>query len=61
MGQGTDLAVQSAAAPLIGTGVSALATTNIADSQLIISNGGDSDAQVTFEVFSYDGVRLRTD
>jgi len=60
-GAGTDLAVQSAAAPLIGTGVSALATTNIADSQLIISNGGDSDAQVTFEVFSYDGVRLRTD
>ena len=60
-GKGTDLAVQSAAAPLIGTGVSALATTNIADSELIISNGGDSDAQVTFEVFSYDGVRLRTD
>jgi Family of unknown function (DUF5719) len=60
-GKGTDLAVQSAAAPLIGTGVSALATTNVADSELIISNGGDSDAQVTFEVFSYDGVRLRTD
>lgn len=59
-GAGTDLAVQSAAAPLIGTGVSALATTNIADSQLIISNAGDSDAQVSFEVFSYDGVRLRT-
>ncbi len=60
-GKGTDLAIQSAAAPVIGTGVSALATTNIADSELIISNGGDSDAQVTFEVFSYDGVRLRTD
>ena len=60
-GKGTDLAVQSAAAPLIGTGVSALATTNIADSELIISNSGDSDAQITFEVFSYDGVRLRTD
>ena len=60
-GKGTDLAVQSAAAPLIGTGVSALATTNIADSELIFINGGDSDAQVTFEVFSYDGVRLRTD
>jgi hypothetical protein len=59
-GAGTDVAVQSAAAPLIGTGVSALATTKIADSELIISNGGDSDAQVSFEVFSYDGVRLRT-
>jgi len=60
-GKGTDLAVQYATAPLIGTGVSTLATTNIAESELIISNGGDSDAQVTFEVFSYDGVRLRTD
>jgi len=60
-GKGTDLAVQSAAAPLIGTGVSALATSDIADSELIISNGGDSDAQATFEVFSYGGVKLRTD
>ena len=57
---GTDLAVQSAAAPLLGSGVSALATSNLADSELIISNGGDSDAQVSFEVLSYDGVTLRT-
>ncbi len=46
--------------PLIGTGVSALATSNIADSELIISNSGDDDAQISFEVFSYDGVTLRT-
>jgi Family of unknown function (DUF5719) len=59
-GAGRDLAIQSAAIPLIGTGVSALATSNIADSELIISNGGDVDAQLSFEVFSYDGVRLRT-
>jgi hypothetical protein len=59
-GAGTDLAVQSAAAPLIGSGVSALATTNLADTELIISNGGDADAQVSFEVFSYEGVTLRT-
>lgn len=59
-GAGSDLAVQSAAAPLIGSGVSALATTNLADSELIISNGGDADAQVSFEVFSYEGVTLRT-
>ena len=59
-GAGIDLAVQSAAAPLIGTGVSALATINIADSVLIVSNTGDGDAQITFDVLSYDGVILRT-
>ena len=59
-GAAPDLAVQSAAVPLIGTGVSALATSNIADSVLIVSNSGDDDAQISFEVLSYDGVRLRT-
>lgn len=59
-GAGTDLAVQSAAVPLIGTGVSALATSNIADSVLVVSNTGDGDAQITFDVLSYDGVTLRT-
>ena len=57
---GIDLAVQSAAVPLIGSGVSALATSNIADSVLVVSNTGDGDAQVTFNVLSYDGVTLRT-
>ncbi len=55
-----DLAIQSAAVPLIGSGVSAVATSNIADSELILSNSGDGDAQLSFEVLSYDGVRLRT-
>ena len=59
-GAGTDLAIQSAAVPLIGTGVSALATSKIADSELIISNGGDADTQISFQVVSYDGVTLRT-
>jgi hypothetical protein len=59
-GSGIDLAVQSAAVPLIGSGVSALATSNIADSVLVVSNTGDGDAQVTFDVLSYDGVTLRT-
>jgi hypothetical protein len=59
-GAAPDLAVQSAAVPLIGTGVSALATSNIADSVLVVSNSGDDDAQISFEVLSYDGVRLRT-
>ena len=59
-GAGGDLAVQSATVPLIRTGVSALATSNIAESELIVSNTADGDVQFTFEVFSYDGVKLRT-
>jgi hypothetical protein len=59
-GAATDLAIQSAAVPLIGSGVSALATSNSAESELIVSNAGEADAQITFEVISYDGVTLRT-
>ena len=56
-----DLAVQSAAGPLVRTGVSALATTRAGDSELVLSNSGTEDAPVSFEVLSYDGVVLRTD
>ena len=57
-----DLSVQSAAGPLIRTGVSALATTRAAgDSELILSNSGTVDTQVSFEVLSYAGVILRSD
>lgn len=56
-----DFAVQSAAAPLIRTGVSALATVTGTQSELILSNGGDTDTPVTFEVFSFAGVSLRAD
>jgi hypothetical protein len=59
-GAATDLAIQSAAVPLIGSGVSALGTSNIAESELIVSNAAEADAQITFEVISYDGVTLRT-
>jgi hypothetical protein len=61
-GTGADIAIQSAAVPLMGTGVSALATSDIANtpSELVVSNAGEADAQVTFELFSYAGVRLRT-
>ena len=59
-GAGIDLAVQSAAVPLIRSGVSAVATSNVADSELIVSNSGDGDGQLSFEVLSYEGVRLRT-
>ena len=56
-----DLAVQSAAGPLVRTGVSALATTRAGDSELILSNSGTEDTQVSFEVLSYAGVSLRTE
>jgi hypothetical protein len=59
-GAATDLAIQSAAVPLIGSGVSALATSDSAESELIVSNAGEADAQITFEVISHDGVTLRT-
>jgi hypothetical protein len=57
----SDLAVQSAAVPLIGMGVSAVATSDFADeSQLVVSNAAETDVQITFEVLSHDGVTLRT-
>ena len=30
------------------------------DSELVVSNAGEADAQITFELISYDGVTLRT-
>ena len=56
-----DIAIQSAAVPLVGSGVSAVATTDVADTNLILSNGTEADTQVSFEVFSYEGVLLRQD
>lgn len=60
-GASADLAVQSAAAPLIRTGVSALATTSAGDAELVLTNAADTDAQVSFEVLTLDGVVIRTD
>ena len=57
-----DIAVQSALPPLVRQGVSALATTTgTTASELVLSNGGDADASVTFRVVSYAGVVLRED
>ena len=57
-----DIAVQSALPPLVRQGVSALATTSgTTASELVLSNGGDADAPVTFRVVSYTGVVLRED
>jgi hypothetical protein len=56
-----DLAVQSAAVPLVRTGVSALATAENVDAELSLSNGGPDDTPVTFEILSLAGVVLRSD
>jgi hypothetical protein len=56
-----DIAVQSAQAPLIRTGVSALATTDGADSDLVFANSADLDTMISFEVVSFAGVTLRRD
>jgi len=56
-----DFAISAAAAPLVRDGVSAIATLGSTDSDLILSNGTEVDTPVTFEVFSYAGVSLRTD
>jgi hypothetical protein len=37
-----------------------LAPSKTADSELIVSNAGDADVQITFEVVDYGGVRLRS-
>ena len=56
-----DIAVVPASAALIRTGVSAIATASSTDSELVLSNGADTDAQVHFDVLSYGGVVLRSD
>jgi hypothetical protein len=60
-GRPSDLAVQSATPPLVRTGLSAIATTSDAGSELVLSNVGADDVPVSFEVLSYDGVSLRKD
>lgn len=55
------LAVQSAAAPLVGAGVAALAMVPEATSELVLSNQGAGDAATSFTVYSAAGVALRTD
>jgi hypothetical protein len=56
-----DIAIQPALPPVVRTGVVALATADGLDSELILSNGANSDAEVSLQVLSYDGVSLRQD
>ena len=60
-GSRPDLAVQPAVAALSRTGVVALASVEGVDAEFVLSNGGTEEAQLSFEVLSYEGVRLRTD
>ena len=58
-GQVSDLSVQPATTPWVRHGVSALATTASAEAELVLSNPGDVDTPLTFEVFNYTGVSVR--
>jgi hypothetical protein len=56
-----DLAVQSAAAPIVRTGVVPLVYLDKTEAQLVLSNGGDNDVPLSFEVYGYDGVKIDDD
>ena len=56
-----DIAIQSATAPIVRTGVVPLVYLDKTDAQLVLSNGGDNDVPLTFEVYGYDGVKIHDD
>lgn len=53
-----DAAVQAALPPLVRSGVSAVAGLASTDAELILSNGTDADAPLSFDLVSLDGVVL---
>ena len=59
-GAGVDIAVQSARPTLVRTGVSAIAGTDRTDAELVLSNRGQADTSVSFDVVSFAGVVLRS-
>jgi hypothetical protein len=62
VGQGMpDIAVEPAAAPLVGSGMAPIATTNLAAADVVLSNDTDQEVMARIEVLSYDGVVLRQD
>ena len=56
-----DIAIQSAASPIVRTGVVPLVYLDKTDAQLVLSNGGDADVPLTFDVYGYDGVKIHDD
>ena len=56
-----DLAVQSATAPIVRTGVVPLVHLDKTEAELVLSNGGDDDVALSFDVYGYDGVKIDDD
>jgi hypothetical protein len=56
-----DLAVQSATAPIVRTGVVPLVYLDETEAELVLSNGGGNDVPLSFEVYGYDGVKIDDD
>jgi hypothetical protein len=56
-----DLAIQSATAPIVRTGVVPLVHLDKTEAELVLSNGGDDDVALTFEAYGYDGVKIDDD
>lgn len=56
-----DLAVQSAAVPLVRSGVSAVAAVPAGEGELVLSNVGATEAALSLEVLSLAGVVVKTD
>ena len=56
-----DLAVQSAAAPIVRTGVVPLVHLDKTEAELVLSNGGDERRALSFDVYGYDGVKIDDD
>jgi hypothetical protein len=56
-----DLAVQSATAPIVRTGVVPLVHLDKTEAELVLSNGGENDVALSFDVFGYDGVKIDDD
>lgn len=54
-----DVAIQPALPPLVRTGVSAIAEVPSISGELVLSNGGDTDAPCSLDVLNLDGVLLR--
>ncbi len=56
-----DLAIQSATAPIVRTGVVPLVHLDKTEAQLVLSNGGENDVALSFDVYGYDGVKIDDD
>lgn len=56
-----DIAVQSAAPAIVRSGVVPLVFWSKTEAEIVLSNGGDGDTALSFEVYGYDGVKIDDD